>query len=125
MELKNSSKVFPNLDSKRGSIGLYVIVFLFVGLLLSVFLFFPQFLNMQSGIYNISCREIRKKVKIAIEDHDANNTRPIIIKGQPIDLDYLKEKGYLAEVQTCPEGGKYFVGENGQVVCSFHSHDKD
>ncbi|MDN5278370.1 MAG: hypothetical protein PWR01_2335 [Clostridiales bacterium] len=108
-----------------GSIGLYVIVFLLVGLLLSVFLFFPQFLNMQSGIHNITCREIRKKVKLAIEDHDANNTKSIIIEGQPIDLDYLKEKGYLAEVQPCPEKGKYFVGKNGEVICSFHTNDKD
>lgn len=108
----------------RGNIGLYVVIFLLVGLLLSVFLFFPQFLNMQSGINAITCREIRKKVKIAVEDHDANNTKAIMIKGQPIDLDYLKEKGFLAEVQICPEKGRYFIGENGRIVCSFHDKDK-
>lgn len=110
---------------RMGSIGLYVIVFLLVGILLSIFMFFPQFLNMQSGIHAITCREIRKKVKIAVEDHDANNTKSIIIKGQPIDLDYLKEKGFLAEVQLCPEKGKYFIGENGRIFCSFHENDKD
>lgn len=111
--------------SNRGSIGLYVIIFLLVGLLLSIFLFFPQFINMQSGIHSISCREIRKKVQIAVEDHDANNTRSVMIKGQPIDLDYLKEKGFLSEIQICPEKGKFFIGKNGKVVCSFHSNDKE
>jgi competence protein ComGC len=121
MKLNNKSIHNP----AAGSIGLYVIVFLLVGLMLSVFLFFPQFLNMQSGIYNISCREIRKKVKIAVEDHDANNTRAIGIPGQPVDLDYLVEKGYLAEVQLCPENGTYFIGENGEIVCSFHKKEND
>lgn len=115
----------PQLCFRRGNIGLYVIVFLLFGLLLSVFLFFPQFLNMQSGINSITCREIRKKVKMAVEDHDANNTKTIMIPGQPVDLDYLKEKGFLAEVQTCPDKGRYFIGSNGRIICSFHENDKD
>jgi len=122
---KAKSKKWFRMAPSQGSIGLYVIVFLLVGLLLSIFLFFPQFLNMQSGINSITCREIRKKVKMAVEDHDANNTKTIMIPGQPVDLDYLKEKGYLAEVQLCPEKGKYFIGANGRIICSFHENDKD
>lgn len=114
-------KTKNRLNSKNGGIGLYVIVFLLFGLLMSVFIFFPQFLNMQSGIYKISCREIRSKIQLAIEDHDANNTKHAAEPGKPINLDYLKETGYLAEVQTCPENGTYFINENGEVYCSFHS----
>jgi len=125
MNLIWPSKDMDKITNNRGNIGLYVIVFLLVGIVLSTVLFFPQFLNMQSGIYRISCREIRKKVQTAVEDHDANNTKSVIIVGQPIDLDYLKEKGFLAEVQPCPEKGKYFIGKNGKVICSFHSNEKD
>lgn len=110
---------------RKGVIGLYVIVFLLVGLVLSILLFFPQFLNMQSGIHSITCREIRKKIQIAVEDHDASNSKAVIIPRQPVDLDYLKEKGFLAEVQLCPEKGKYFIDGNGKVVCSFHNSKKD
>ncbi len=110
---------------RKGNIGLYVVVFLLVGFLLAIFLFFPQFINMQSGIHSITCREIRKKVKMAVEDHDANNTKAVGILNQPVDLDYLKEKGYLAEVQTCPENGKYFIGERGEIDCSFHTSKQE
>jgi competence protein ComGC len=122
MFFNNQTKKCLNL--KAGGIGLYVIVFLLFGLLMSVFIFFPQFVNMQSGIYKISCREIRSKIQLAIEDHDANNTKRAAEPGEPIDLDYLKESGYLAEVQTCPENGTYFINENGEVYCSFHSKSK-
>ncbi|MGM0598415.1 MAG: hypothetical protein ACQETH_01240 [Candidatus Rifleibacteriota bacterium] len=120
-----NSQTKNSLNAKIGGIGLYVIVFLLFGLIMSVFLFFPQFVNMQSGIYKISCREIRSKVQLAIEDHNANNTKLAAEPGKPIDLDYLKETGYLAEVQTCPENGTYFINDNGEVYCSFHTNFKE
>jgi hypothetical protein len=92
---------------RQGNIALYAIVFLMVGVVMSIFIFFPQFLNMQSGIYGISCREIRQKIQVAIEDHDANNTRSIVERGKRVDLDTLKEKGFLNEIRLCPEKGEY------------------
>ncbi len=109
-----------NRDMRQGNIALYAIVFLMVGIVLSIFIFFPQFLNMQSGIYGISCREIRQKIMVAIEDHDANNTRSIVERGRRVDLDTLKEKGFLNEIRLCPEKGEYKFDERGRVICTFH-----
>lgn len=105
---------------RQGNIALYAIVFLLVGIVMSIFIFFPQFLNMQSGIYGISCREIRQKIQVAIEDHDANNTRSIVERGKRVDLDTLKEKGFLNEIRLCPEKGEYKFDERGRVICTFH-----
>ncbi len=105
---------------RQGNIALYAIVFLLVGIVMSIFIFFPQFLNMQSGIYGISCREIRQKIQVAVEDHDANNTRSIVERGKRVDLDTLKEKGFLNEIRLCPEKGEYKFDERGRVICTFH-----
>lgn len=105
---------------RNGSIALYAIVFILFGLLMSIFIFFPQFLNMQSGIYNISCREIRQKIRAAIEEYDVNNTRSIIERGKKVDLDTLKEKGFLFEIRLCPDKGEYKFDERGRVVCTVH-----
>ncbi|HNW12192.1 MAG TPA: hypothetical protein PKI71_12590 [Candidatus Rifleibacterium sp.] len=107
-------------DMRQGNIALYAIVFLMVGVVMSIFIFFPQFLNMQSGIYGISCREIRQKIQVGIEDHDANNTRSIVERGKRVDLDTLKEKGFLNEIRLCPEKGEYKFDERGRVICTFH-----
>ncbi len=109
-----------NRSMRQGNIALYAIVFLMVGIVLSIFIFFPQFINMQSGIYGISCREIRQKIQVAIEDHDANNTRSIVERGKRVDLDTLKEKGFLNEIRLCPEKGEYKFDERGRVICTFH-----
>ena len=105
---------------KRGNIALYAIIFLLFGVILSIFLFFPQFLNMQSGIYGVSCREIRQKIQSAVEEHDANNTRSIVEREKRVDLDTLKEKGFLHEIRLCPEKGEYKFDERGKVICTFH-----
>jgi len=110
----------PALAIRTGGFGLYMFAFLFMAGLLSVMFFFPQYLNMRSGIYRISCKEIRKKVERAVTDYDANNTRTLVKPGKPIDLDYLKETGYLGEVQNCPDRGKYIFGPGGEVVCTAH-----
>lgn len=110
-------------DCRKGNFGLYVIVFLLVGVGLSIFLFFPQFLNMQSGIYGISCREIRQKIKAAVEEYDANNAKSIVEPEKRIDLDTLKEKGFLKEIRLCPEKGEYRFDKNGKVVCTVHNAD--
>jgi hypothetical protein len=115
LKLEKNSKT-----SKRGNFALYAIVFLMVGVVLSIFIFFPQFLNMQSGIYNITCREIKRKVQTAVMDHDANETKSIVQTGKLVDLDELKEKGFLAEIQYCPEKGEYRFDKTGKVICTVH-----
>ncbi len=75
---------------------------------------------MREGVYRISCKEIRAKVRVAITDYNINNTRTIVQPGQTIDLDALKASGFLHEVQRCPEGGRFIFGKNEDVTCSAH-----
>lgn len=117
---KTITGIFTRKGARRGNFALYAIIFLFVGIILSIFMFFPQFFNMQSGIYGISCREIRQKIQIAVEDHDVNNTKSIVEPGKRIDLDTLKEKGFLSDIRLCPEKGLYQFDERGRVICTFH-----
>ena len=108
-------------DRRSGNFGLYAIVFLLVGVVLSIFIFFPQFISTQSGIYGISCREIRQRIKVAVEEYDANNTKSIVQPGERINLDILKEKGFLKDIRLCPEKGEYRFDVDGQVTCTIHS----
>lgn len=109
--------------TRQGNFALYAIVFLFVGVILSIFIFFPQFMNMQSGIYGISCREIRVKIIAAVEEYNVSNTKSIIEPGKRIDLDTLKEKGFLSEIRVCPQKGEYRFDHNGRIICTVH-HDQ-
>lgn len=111
--------------SRRGNFALYAIVFLLVGVVLSIFIFFPQFLNMQSGIYGISCREIRQRIQTAAEEYDANNSVSISIPGKRVDLDTLKEKGFLKEIRLCPEKGEYIFNDRRKVTCTVHSKESN
>ncbi len=113
----------PNV--RQGNVALYAIVFLLVGVILSIVIFFPQFLNMQSGIYGISCREIRVKIQAAVEEYNVSNTKSIIQPGERIDLDTLKEKGYLTEIRLCPQKGEYRFDEMGNVYCTFHISEEN
>ncbi len=106
--------------SRSGGFGLYAVALMFMIVLVAIMFFFPQYMNMRSGIYRISCQEIRKKVERAVTDYDANNTMTIVKPGKPIDLDFLKETGFLAEVQYCPDKGVYKFGPQGEVVCTAH-----
>ena len=114
----------PRKTTRRaGGFGLYAIVLLSVGLLFSLTFFFPKYMNMRSGIYRLSCKEIRRKIELAVQNHDTINTRSIAEPGKPIDLDKLKATGFLAEVQTCPEGGTYMFGPGEkklEVLCTKH-----
>jgi len=116
---------FIRTDQRKGNFALYAIVFLFVGVILSVFIFFPQFVDMQSGIYGVSCREIRAKIKAAVEEYNVNNTKSIIEPGKRVDLDTLKEKGYLAEIRLCPQKGEYRFDDKGNVICTYHTAEKN
>lgn len=105
---------------RRGSLGLYAMSMGLVTLFLVLVFFFPQFFRMKSGIYRISCKEIRRKVEVAVANYDANNSKSIIQPGKLIDIDHLKATGFLTEVQNCPEKGKYIFGPQGEILCTIH-----
>lgn len=109
-------------NSRRlGGFGLYAVVFLLVGIFLAVFVLFPQFFNMQSGIHHITCREIRQQIQAAVYEHDANISQTIVDYEKPIDLDLLAERGFLAKINTCPEKGRYMFDKRNRVYCTVHS----
>lgn len=105
---------------REGGFGLYAITVFVVAVVLIVSFFFPRFLKMRSGIYAISCREIRRKIETAVGNYDTIHTMAMSRPGETIDLDKLKAKEFLAEVQYCPEGGRYFFGPAGEILCSIH-----
>lgn len=125
MESQVRSRFAPVLpgrgpDPRRGALGGYSIAILILVCLFGLFIFFPQFFRVRSSIYKISCKEIRRKVETAVADYQINETTTIVQKGKPIDLDMLKARNYLGEVQYCPEGGKYLFGPQGEVLCTIH-----
>ncbi|NLI78274.1 MAG: hypothetical protein GX442_17795 [Candidatus Riflebacteria bacterium] len=109
------------LRPRGGGFGMYLVALLFLLGIVSLLFFFPQYMNMRTGIYRISCKEIRKKIERAVADYDANNTMTIVKPGKTIDLDFLKETGFLAEIQYCPEKGTYKFGPQGEVYCTQHT----
>ncbi|MBF0544968.1 MAG: hypothetical protein HQM08_11065 [Candidatus Riflebacteria bacterium] len=104
---------------KSGGIGVYGFSILLI-LVFFAALAFPYFLKMKSGIYKISCKEIRRKIETAVTNYHFNNTHSIAQPGKRVDLDMLMARGYLMEIQYCPEGGKYFFGPKGEILCSQH-----
>ena len=120
MNCVNATVTTDRPRMRQGGIGLYAIVMLLVGFFFAIAFFFPQFFHMQSGIYRISCKEIRRKIEVAVTNYDANNTRSIVRPHEKIDRDALVASGFLAEVVDCPAGGKYYFGPKGEVLCSFH-----
>lgn len=113
-----STKTRPK--GRLGGFGFYAITVFVVGVVLIVSFFFPRFFRMRSGIYRISCREIRRKIETAVYNYDTVNTRAITRPGERIDTDMLKATGFLAEVQRCPEEGQYIFGSRGEILCTIH-----
>jgi hypothetical protein len=110
-----------NLKSNRnGNLAMYSIIFILFGLLVAIFVFFPQFVTTRTGIYSISCKDIKRKISIAIEDHEANQTNSIIKPGGKVDLDALKVRGYLDDIKLCPEKGVFMFTKDGKVMCTVH-----
>lgn len=115
------NKSLLNLSSNRnGSMAMYFIIFILFGLIVAIFVFSPQFIQTRTGIYSISCRDIRRKISIAIEDHEANQTSSIIKHGEKVDLDALKVRGYLDDIRLCPEKGVFMFTDDGRVICTVH-----
>lgn len=111
--------------SRRGNLSLYAIILVLIGLGFAIFVFTPEYRDVQRGIYTVSCQEIIMKINSAIEDYNINNsksyTKPA---GVIVDLDTLKEKGYLGEIKYCPQKGRFIFDEKGKVVCTIHSKGK-
>ena len=110
----------PRTRPRRGGFGLYLAALLVLLLVVSALFFFPQYMNMRTGIYRISCKEIRRKIEVAISNFDSNNTRSFIQPGKTIPLDFLKAEAFLSEIQRCPEGGKFLFGPAGETLCTIH-----
>ncbi len=106
---------------RKGGLGFYSLILLVLGLGFALFVFMPEYSEMQSGIYSVSCADIRTKIDSAIEDYNVKNSKEYAKKGCIIDLDTLKEKGYLREIKYCPQKGTFILGNNGKVFCSIHS----
>ena len=105
--------------SRQGG-SLYGVAILIVFLFLLFAVFLPQYVRMREGIYRLSCKEIRRKIEVAVENYDNSHTKSIREPGKEINLDRLKASQFLAEIQYCPEGGKYLAGPAGEVLCSIH-----
>ncbi|MFZ2960936.1 MAG: hypothetical protein WA705_28995 [Candidatus Ozemobacteraceae bacterium] len=108
------------ITSRRGQLSGYGIAIILLAVLFLVAFFLPQYFRMRSGIYKISCKEIRRKIETAVSNYQFNNTRSIVQPGKTIDLDALKVEGFLSDIQYCPENGKFFYGPQGEVLCSEH-----
>ena len=117
--LKQSDKLL--IINKKGGLGFYALLLLIIGLGLAIFVFLPEYSDMQNGIYSVSCSDIRTKIDSAIEDYNVNNSNTYSKPGRIIDLDTLKEKGYLREIKYYPQKGTFILGKNGKVICSIHS----
>ena len=109
------------LVNRKGGLGFYALILIMLGLGLAVFICLPEYTDVQEGIYSVSCADIRAKIDSAIEDYNVNNSKTYIKPNAIVDLDTLKEKGYLREIKYCPQKGTFIFGKNGKVICSIHS----
>ena len=109
------------INNKKGGLGFYALLLLMLGLGFAIFVFLPEYTDVQNGIYSVSCSDIRTKINSAIEDYNVNNSNTYAKPGQIVDLDTLKEKGYLREIKYCPQKGTFLYGKDGKVICSIHT----
>lgn len=116
-------RVFSFWQSRGGGLGLYLILTC-CGCVLALALFFPEYFYLEAGIYDISCREIRANITAAVEEYNAVSSVSIIQPNKRVDLDLLKEKGFLRDVRNCPKKGSYYFTEDGLVKCTVHGYDK-
>lgn len=107
--------------NKAGGLGFYALILLVLGLGLAIFVFLPDYKEIQDGIYKASCNDITTKLNSAIEDYNTSNSISYAKPGSIVDLDTLKEKGYLDEIKYCPQKGNFMFDEKGKVICTIHS----
>lgn len=110
-----------SFNNRHGGLGLYAVVLIIVGLGLALFVFMPEYNEVQNGIYNVSCDDIRAKIQSAIDDYNVNNSKAFGKPNIKVDLDTLKEKGFLREIKRCPQNGIYMFDKDQKVICSIHT----
>lgn len=108
-------------NKRKGGLGFYALILLVLGLGFAVFVFLPDYREIQDGIYKASCNDITTKINSAIEDYNTSSSKVYAKPGSIIDLDTLKEKGYLDEIKYCPQKGTFMYDEKGKVICTIHS----
>jgi competence protein ComGC len=108
-------------DNRCGGLNFYSLILVLLGLGLAIFVFLPEYTKMQNGIYNVSCTDIRSKIDSAVADYNVRNSLNYSKPGLIVDLDTLKEKGYLREIKYCPQKGQFIFGKDGKVICTIHS----
>ncbi len=60
--------------NRKGGLGFYALILIMLGLGLAIFVFTPEYSDMQNGIYSVSCADIRAKIDSAIDDYNVNNS---------------------------------------------------
>ena len=107
--------------NRRGGLGFYAFILLLLGLGLAIFVFLPDCKEVQDGIYKVSCNDITTKINSAVDDYNTTNSKTYSKPGNIVDLDTLKEKGYLDEIKYCPQKGTFMFNEKGKVICTIHA----
>lgn len=105
---------------RHGGLGFYAIILILIGLILAVFVFMPEYNEVQKGIYTLSCDEIRNQIQNAIDEYNIKSSKSFSKPNETVDLKVLHEKGYLREIKTCPIEGIYIFNQKGKVICSKH-----
>lgn len=109
---------------KYGGLGFYLVVTVFVLVAVVYVICTPQYSEIKTGVYSISCQDALGKVVSAVEDYETNNSKTIVKPGKMVDLDFLKENGYLDEIRLCPNTGSFIYNEKGEIVCTLHGNIK-
>ena len=118
MEEQENTKTLKS--SRAVSIPLYAKMLLLIVVLMCLLICLPQFIGIRKNIYNISCIDVRKQVKEAVNDYNAHNSDKPIKSGDIINLEFLKENEYLDEIILCPDNGKFIYNEQSGVLCTVH-----
>jgi tetratricopeptide (TPR) repeat protein len=64
------------------------------------------------------CNDNKKKIEDAILNYNLEHMEEM--NKDNFSLETLKREGYLKKIPKCPEGGKYYMNDNGRIKCSFH-----
>lgn len=107
-----------------GGLGFYVLVLFVICCIAIYFVCTPQYNEVRTSVYSVSCLDALNKVSGAVEDYESNNSEKITKPGKKVDLDFLKEHGYLDEIRLCPETGIFVFNNEGEVVCTLHGKRK-
>ena len=109
---------------RYGGLEFYILILFAVCCFAIYFVCTTQYDELKTGVYSVSCLDALNKVSGAVEDYEANNSNKIVKPGKKVDLDFLKENGYLDEIRCCPETGTFVFNDKGEVICTLHGNGK-